>query len=185
MTGIFKRCLKVQCHEMVCQLRPLTFSLDLNIAPRISFKRAKSLFKNIGQFKQGASRCKMAGAGFHSIAKLHSQIRNAVLADRGVFQAYCHRENCRTADCYSQRSEIESRMPKAWTARKVCIRPESGGWQSAVQLRADCQAVILIVANHGVRARELAIEWNPAPAILLRESPVCSVIRFWRETLKV
>jgi hypothetical protein len=49
----------------------------------------------------------MAGAGFHSIAKLCAQIHNAVLADRGVFQADCHRENCRTADCYSQRTEFE------------------------------------------------------------------------------
>jgi hypothetical protein len=34
----------------------------------------------------------MAGAGFHSIAKLRARIRNAVLADHGVFQADCHRE---------------------------------------------------------------------------------------------
>jgi hypothetical protein len=45
----------------------------------------------------GASRCKMAGAGFHSIANLRAQSHNAVLVDRGVFQADCHRENCRTA----------------------------------------------------------------------------------------
>jgi hypothetical protein len=37
--------LKVQCHEIVCQLRPLTYSLDLNNAPRISFKLVKSCFK--------------------------------------------------------------------------------------------------------------------------------------------
>jgi hypothetical protein len=86
----------------------------------------------------------MAGSGFHSIAKLRAQIHNAVLADSGVFQADCHRENFHTADCYSQRSELESG------------RPESGGWQSAVRLRADCQAVILIVANRGIGARSLA-----------------------------
>jgi hypothetical protein len=55
----------------------------------------------------------MAGAGFHSFAKLRAQIRNAVLADRGVFQAGFHREDSRTADCYSQRPEFESGMPKA------------------------------------------------------------------------
>jgi hypothetical protein len=113
----------------------------------------------------------MAGSGFHSIAKLRAQIHNAVLADSGVFQADCHRENCHTADCYSQRSELESGMPKAWTARRVRIRPESGGWQSAVRLRADCQAIILIVANRGIGARSLANQWNPAPAILHREAP--------------
>jgi hypothetical protein len=55
----------------------------------------------------------MAGAGFHSIAKLRAQIRNAVLADRGIFQVVCHRENCHTADRYSQRTEFKSGMPKA------------------------------------------------------------------------
>jgi hypothetical protein len=29
--------LKGQCHEIVCQLRLLTYSLGLDIAPRISF----------------------------------------------------------------------------------------------------------------------------------------------------
>jgi hypothetical protein len=46
----------------------------------------------------------MAGAGFHSIAKLRAQIFNPVLADRGVFHG-------QTADC--QESELESGMPKA------------------------------------------------------------------------
>jgi hypothetical protein len=113
----------------------------------------------------------MAEAGFHSIAKLRAQIRNAVLAYHGVFQADCHRENCRTADCYSQRSEFESGIPKVWTSRRVHIRPESGGWQSAEQLRADCQAVILTVANRGIGARKLAKQWNPAPAILDWKAP--------------
>jgi hypothetical protein len=136
----------------------------------ISFKLVKSRIKNIRHFKQGASRCKMARAGFHSIAKLRAQFHNAVLAYPGVFQADCHRENCRSADCYIPRTEFESGMPNAWTASRVRIRPESGGWQSAERLRADCQAVILIVAIRGVRSRSLAIHWNPAPAILHQET---------------
>jgi hypothetical protein len=63
----------------------------------------------------------MAGAGFHSIAKLRAQIHNAVLADRGVFQADCHRER---------------------------IRPSSGGWQSAEHWRADCQGENIVVVVH-------------------------------------
>jgi hypothetical protein len=113
----------------------------------------------------------MAGTGFHSIAKLCAQIHNAALAYRGIFQADCHRENWRTADCYSPRTEFESGLPQAWTTRRVCIRPEGGGRQSAARSRADRQAVILIVAICGVRARSLAIHWNPAPAILHREAP--------------
>jgi hypothetical protein len=65
-------CLKGQCHEIVCQLRPLTYSLGLNNTPRISFKLVKSRIKNIRRFKQGASRCKMAGAGFECFAKLRA-----------------------------------------------------------------------------------------------------------------
>jgi hypothetical protein len=36
----------------------------------------------------------MAGAGFHSIAKLRAQICNAVFADCGVSLADCHKVNC-------------------------------------------------------------------------------------------
>jgi hypothetical protein len=61
------------------------------------------LKKNV---KQAVSRCKMAGAGFHSIAKLRAQIFNPVLAD-------CHNENDRTADCQSQESEFERGLPQA------------------------------------------------------------------------
>jgi hypothetical protein len=91
----------------------LVYSLGPNNMPRISFKLVKSRIKNKRRFKQGASRCKMAGTGFHCFAKIRAQIHNTVLAYRGVFQADCHRENCRTADCYSQRSEFEGGMPKA------------------------------------------------------------------------
>jgi hypothetical protein len=125
----------------------------LVLMPRISFKLVKSCIKNIRRFKQGASRCKMAGTGFHCFAKIRAQIRNAVLANRGVYQADCHRENCRTADCYSQRTEFESRLPKAWTPRRVRIRPESEGWQSAEHWRADCKGDSFVVAVRGIRAR--------------------------------
>jgi hypothetical protein len=113
----------------------------------------------------------MAPAGFHSFAKLPAQIHNTVLAYCCVFQADCHRQNCRTADCYSQRTKFESGLPQAWTARRVRIRPEGGGWQSAAWSRADCQAVVLIVAIRGVRERSSTIEWNPAPTILHWEAP--------------
>jgi hypothetical protein len=54
----------------------------------------------------------MAGTGFHSIAKLRAQIRNAVLADRGVYSADCHNENGHTADCQSQEYTFESGLPQ-------------------------------------------------------------------------
>jgi hypothetical protein len=132
------------------------YSFGPNNMPRISFKLVKSRIKNRRRFKQGASRCKMAGTGFHCFAKLRTQILNPTMADRGVISADCHNENGRTADCQSPKSTFESRLPQVKTVRRVHIRPESGGWQSAVLLRADCQAVILIVAIRGVRARSIA-----------------------------
>jgi hypothetical protein len=89
------------------------YGLGLNIAPRIRFTLVKSRVKNIQRFKQAVSRCKMAGAGFHSIAKLRTQIFNPGLADRGVYFADCHNQNGSTADCQSQESEFESGLPQA------------------------------------------------------------------------
>jgi hypothetical protein len=48
------------------------YSLGLNSTPHISFKLVKSRIKNIRRFKQGASRCKMACAGFQCFAKLRA-----------------------------------------------------------------------------------------------------------------
>jgi hypothetical protein len=46
----------------------------------------------------------MAGAGFHSIAKLRAQIFNPAMADRCVLSVDCHIENGHTADCQSPKS---------------------------------------------------------------------------------
>jgi hypothetical protein len=54
------------------------YSLGRNITPRISFKLVKSRIKNIRRFKQGASRCKMAGTGFHCIAKIRALFHRRV-----------------------------------------------------------------------------------------------------------
>jgi hypothetical protein len=51
------------------------------------------------------------------------------------------------------------------------MRPESGGWQSAEHWKADCQGDNIVVAVRGIRARGLAMKWNPAPAILHRGAP--------------
>jgi hypothetical protein len=55
----------------------------------------------------------MAGAGFHSVAKSGAPIYIAVIADRGVYSADCHNENCCIADCYSQEAKFESELPQA------------------------------------------------------------------------
>jgi hypothetical protein len=75
------------------------YSLGLNNTPHISFKLVKSCIENIRRFKQGASQCKMAGAGFHCFAKIRAQTCNAVKADRSIHSADCQCKNRRTADC--------------------------------------------------------------------------------------
>jgi hypothetical protein len=132
---------------MVFQLRPLVYSLAINNAPRISFTIEKARVKNIRRFKQGTSRCKMAGAKFHSFAKYRAPICNPEKAARGVKSTDCHNENSRTADCQRHESKFESVLPQARTLRMVPIRSERVCWQSAVRLRAVCQVFITVVAN--------------------------------------
>jgi hypothetical protein len=81
------------------------YSLSLNIARGISFTLEKSRVKNIRCYIQAVLRCKIVGAGFHSIAKFCAQILNPLLADR-------HNENGCTADCQSQESKFESGLPQ-------------------------------------------------------------------------
>jgi hypothetical protein len=54
------------------------YSLGPNNTPRISFKLVKSRIKNIRRYKQGASRCKIAGTGFHCFAKIRAQFHRGV-----------------------------------------------------------------------------------------------------------
>jgi hypothetical protein len=55
-------------------------SVGLKNSPRIRFTPEKSPIKKKRDIKQGDSRCKMARAGFHSLAKLLAQM---CTADRG------------------------------------------------------------------------------------------------------
>jgi hypothetical protein len=94
------------------------YSLGLNNTPRISFKLVKSRIKNLRRFKQGASRCKMAGAGFQCIAKLRALIPQIATLRITAWQS----ARDRAADC----------QPPA-------LRPNtnpaggSGLWQSALK----------------------------------------------------
>jgi hypothetical protein len=59
---------------MVCQLRPLVYSLALNNLPRICLTPRKLRVKSLWHNKQGNCRCKMAGAGIWSFAKFCGQM---------------------------------------------------------------------------------------------------------------
>jgi hypothetical protein len=167
----------------VCQLRPLVFSLGLNNTPRISFKLVKSLFKNIWQFKQGASRCKMAGAGFHSIANLRALIPRTATTILCPWQSAIQ---C-SADCQSPLSGLV-RTLRAFQAFGIPLsNSDSWLWQSAVWQFSLWQSAWKTPrsANTGLKiwARSLAIEWNPVTgAFYIERPPVWTVIYFWRAT---
>jgi hypothetical protein len=86
--------------------------LSPNIAPHISITLLKSSLKNLFCVKQAVSRCKMAGAGFHSFAKFCAQIRNAVIADRGVFHADCYKAICRTKIAIVRCANLRAECPR-------------------------------------------------------------------------
>jgi hypothetical protein len=155
---------------MECQLRPLMFSLGLNNTPRISFKFVKSRIKNIQPFKQGASWCKMAGGGFQCIAKLCALTPGIATIKITAWQSALNH----TADCQLPLWGL------IWTLRTVqtCGNPlsnvDSWLWQSAVRPFSLWQSPENTPrsANTGLNiwARSLAMEWNPVPAILRRET---------------
>jgi hypothetical protein len=112
----------------------------------------------------------MAGAGFHSIAKLRTLTPPFATIRITAWQSAL---NC-TADCQPQPSDL------IWTLRTVqtCGNPLSnvdfGLWQSVVWPFLLWQSAdntpLSAMAGIKIWARSLAIEWNPAPAILHRET---------------
>jgi hypothetical protein len=100
---------------IVCKLRSLLNSLAaLSISPRISLTPGKSLFENLWRNKQGNCRCKMAGAGFHSIAKLHApRIANRKMGAPRIatvkninLKGDCHRPELAAANLCDLRTEL-------------------------------------------------------------------------------
>jgi hypothetical protein len=97
----------------------------------------------------------MAGAGFHSFAKLCAQMCTADSGNTAVFtlQVATNKITTLHANCHSQYSKFESCWPHVTL----------GNLQ--VHLGAVYQRFISVVANRGIGARSLAREWIPVPAI--------------------
>jgi hypothetical protein len=139
---------------MLCQLRPLIYSLGLNIAQHISFTLEKSKIYDVSnrQFLDEKWLVLDSTLLLNSALKFATLYWQIVVFSKWIatekiavpWIAIVRGPNLR-AEC--QRPELPAGL--------VPIRPESGGWQSAVHLIADCQAVILIVANRGIGARSL------------------------------
>jgi hypothetical protein len=91
--------------------------------------------KKIQCSEQGDYRCKMAGAGFHSVVANRAQMCTADCWEENNLTADCHKENVRTkechkannstADCHSQESKFESGLPRG-IGVAICGTLESG-----------------------------------------------------------
>jgi hypothetical protein len=138
---------------------------------RISFKLVKLRIKNIRCLKQGASLCKMAGAGFQCFAKLSALIPRIATIRITAWQSALNH----TADCQPPLSGL------IWTLRAFqafgipLSNSDSWLWQSAVWRFSLWQSAWnkpRFEKNTGLNiwAQSLAKEWNPAPAILHRET---------------
>jgi hypothetical protein len=153
---------------MVCQLRPLVYSLGLNNPPCICLTPRTSCVKNLWRNKQGNCWCKMAGAGIQSFAKFRGQMpwiattgitswQTALkwTADGQVLHLGCHgqvkpvaiRSQIHTSVCGNP---LDSYSILGNLHSKRCRSPQS-------------------VAH--IWAWNLARDWIPAPAILYWESP--------------
>jgi hypothetical protein len=124
---------------MVCQLRPLVYSLGQNNPPRICLTPRKSRVKMYNVSKRGTCRCKMAGAGIRSFAKFRGQMPR--IAKTGITSWQTALKW--TVDCHAPRSGCQEYM-------------RSGMWQSALKLRpltvAIRASVILFLAIRGLNA---------------------------------
>jgi hypothetical protein len=153
---------------MVCQLRPLVYSLGLNNPPSICLTPRKSRVKNLWHNKQGNCRCKMAGAGIWSFAKFRCQMPQIATTGITSWQPALKW----TADCQVPRSGCLSQVkPVAIHSQihtSVCGNPRNG-YSILGNPRSKHRGFPQSAAH--IWARNLARAWIPAFAILHRESP--------------
>jgi hypothetical protein len=136
---------------MVCQLRPLGYSLGLNNPPRIYLTLRKSRVKNL-------CRC----AGIRPFAKR--------IATTGITSWQTALKW--TADCQVPRSGCRGQVkPVAIRSQihtSVCGNPRDG-YSILGNPRSKLRGLPQSAAH--IWERNLARDWIPAPAILHRESP--------------
>jgi hypothetical protein len=147
---------------MVCQLRPLVYSLGINNPPLICLTPRKSHVKNLWHNKQENCRCEMAGAGIRSFAKFCGQMpRIATTAITSCQTAFKW-----TADCQVPRSGCSGQVkPVAIHSQihtSVCGNP-SDGYSILGNPHSKRQGLRQSAAH--IWARNLARDWIPAPAI--------------------
>jgi hypothetical protein len=153
---------------MVCQLRPLVYSLGLNNPQHICLTPRKSRVKNVWHNKQGNCLCKIAGAGIWSFAKFRGHMPR--IATTGITSWKTALKW--TADCQVMRSGCRGQV------KPVAIRSQihtyvcgnsRDGYSILGNPRSKRRGLPQSAAH--IWARNLARDWIPAPAILNRESP--------------
>jgi hypothetical protein len=163
---------------MVCQLRPLVYSLGLNNPPRICLTPRKSHVKNLWRNKQGNCRCKMADAEIRSFAKFRGQ--RPRIATTGITSWQTLSSRLWIAKFHAQVTSVKSSL-----------------WQSALKLIllsvAIRATVILFLAIHVLNAADCHTferrTWQETEFQLqpfyIKSPPVWSVISFCRATYRV
>jgi hypothetical protein len=106
----------------------------------------------------------MAGAGFHYIANYRAPIPRFATTRITAWQSAL---KC-TADYQPSLSDLIQTLRRVQAFGNPLSNLDFGLWQSALQPFSWWQSADMI--GLGIGVRNLAIEWNPAPAILHRET---------------
>jgi hypothetical protein len=148
---------------MVCQLRPLVYSVGLNNLPRICLTPRKSRVKILRHNKQGNCWCKMVGAGIRLFAKFHCQM--LWIATTGITSRQTALKW--TADCQVPGSGCRGQ-----------VKPVAILSQIHTSVCGNLHYGYSILGNPRSKPRhtferrtQSERDWIPAPAILHQESP--------------
>jgi hypothetical protein len=95
-------------------------------------------------------RCKMAGAGFPSLAKLHAQIYTADCGNPRCLERMATNKITVMRIATDRNLNLRADCHRHFLAAFYSLLPERGAWQSASHLRAVCQVVIPTVANRSI-----------------------------------
>jgi hypothetical protein len=149
---------------MVCQLRPLVYSLGLNNPPRIFLTPRKSQVKNLWRNKQGNCWCKMAGAGIWFRGQMPRIATIGITSWQTALKW--------TADCQVPRSGCRGQVKPVAIRSQIhssaCGNPRDG-YSILGNPRSKRRGLPQSAAH--IWEWNLARDWIPAPAILHRESP--------------
>jgi hypothetical protein len=153
---------------MVCQLRPLMYSLGLNNPPCICLTPRRSRIKNLWRNKQGNCRCKMAGAGIRSFAKFYGQMPRIATTGITSWQTALKW----TVDCQVPRSGCRGQVKPVAIPSQIHTSVWGNLHDSySIHGNPRCKRRGLPQSAAHIWVWNLARDWIPAPVILHWEYP--------------